>query len=275
MRSPARPPRWPPAGSRLRRGSRASSAAIAIPAGIRDSRTCRASRHFSRREARFPDGSGPFCFGSSLLTLFGACGHRAATLHAQRRSLTTCREAAPVLAGREPCKNCGCSSMGRARPRHGRGHGFEPRLPLHFRVCPCTTRHARAEGTAVRGCARGRAPCAARAPGRLADPSRLDTAESGICRVRLAGQGCRAFTPATRVRLPYTTPDQKPCALTRRAETGRKDRAAPDPVTGIIPSAPLAQRTRAPVYEAGGRTFESCAGRHTRVASRAGYCSCL
>jgi hypothetical protein len=127
---------------------------------------------------------------------------------------------------------CGCSSAGRARPRHGRGPGFESRLPLHFRVCPCTTRHARAVGTAKRGCARGRSPCAARAPGRLADHSRSDTAESGSRRVRLAGQGCRAFIPATRVRFPYTTPDQKSCALTRKAETGRKDWAAPELVTG-------------------------------------------
>ena len=27
---------------------------------------------------------------------------------------------------------CGCSSAGRARPRHGRGHEFEARHPLHF-----------------------------------------------------------------------------------------------------------------------------------------------
>ena len=27
---------------------------------------------------------------------------------------------------------CGCSSVGRARPRHGRGHEFETRHPLHF-----------------------------------------------------------------------------------------------------------------------------------------------
>ena len=32
----------------------------------------------------------------------GASGHRAATLRMQRRSLTRCREAAPVLAGGEP-----------------------------------------------------------------------------------------------------------------------------------------------------------------------------
>ena len=129
-------------------------------------------------------------------------------------------------------QTCGYSSDGRARPRHGRGHGFESRYPLHFRVCPCTTRHARAVGTAKRGCARGRSPCAARAPDRLAGHSRLDTAESGSRRVRLAGRGHLSFKEATRVRIPYTTPDKKSCALTRRAETGRKDRAAPELVTG-------------------------------------------
>ncbi len=30
------------------------------------------------------------------------------------------------------CTFCGCSSVGRARPRHGRGHEFETRHPLHF-----------------------------------------------------------------------------------------------------------------------------------------------
>lgn len=81
-----------------------------------------------------------------------------------------------------------------------------------------------------------------------------------ICRVRLVGRGHLSFKEATRVRIPYTTPDDagfgcwyacpgsypgvsrvrfpspqpdtKSCALTREAETGRKDRAAPELVTG-------------------------------------------
>lgn len=143
-----------------------------------------ASSSLLTREARIPDGSGPFCFSVAPR----GRGHRAATLQAQRRSLTSCRVAAPVLAGSEPRNFCGCSSDGRARPRHGRGRGFESRLPLHFRVCPCATRHARAVGPAKRGCARGRTPCAARGPGRLADHSRLDTAESGIRPCRSDGR---------------------------------------------------------------------------------------
>jgi hypothetical protein len=54
------------------------------------------------------------------------------------------------------------------------------------------------------------------------------------CRVRLAGRGHLSFKEATRVRIPYATPYPKSCALTRRAETGRKDRAAPELVTGPI-----------------------------------------
>ena len=116
----------------------------------------------------------------------------------RRRSLTTCREDAPVLAGGEPRIHSGCSSMGRARPRHGRGHGFDPRLPLHFRVCPCTTDRARAEGTARPGCARGRSPCAARAPGRLAGHSRLDTAESGSLPGRRGTRSLASSRPRVR-----------------------------------------------------------------------------
>ncbi len=48
------------------------------------------------------------------------------------RSLTTCRKDASVLADGLPCNFCGYSSAGRARPRHGRGHEFETRYPLHF-----------------------------------------------------------------------------------------------------------------------------------------------
>src|SRR5688572_20400717 len=48
------------------------------------------------------------------------------------RSLTTCCEATSVLADGLPRNFCGCSSAGRARPRHGRGHEFETRHPLHF-----------------------------------------------------------------------------------------------------------------------------------------------
>lgn len=53
------------------------------------------------------------------------------------------------------------------------------------------------------------------------------------CRVRLAGRGLLSFKEATRVRIPYTMPNQKSCVLTRGTETGLKDRGAPELVTGL------------------------------------------
>ena len=49
----------------------------------------------------------------------------------RRSSLTTCLQARPGT-GRGRLARRGCSSAGRARPRHGRGHEFEARHPLHF-----------------------------------------------------------------------------------------------------------------------------------------------
>ena len=64
--------------------------------------------------------------------------------------------------GRRPsCKSCGYSSVGRARPRHGRGHEFETRYPLHF-GCVFSLRTAR-HGVGGAGCASPMArSCAAR-----------------------------------------------------------------------------------------------------------------
>lgn len=47
-------------------------------------------------------------------------------------SLTSCRKATFGTGRRIALQLCGCSSAGRARPRHGRGHEFEARHPLHF-----------------------------------------------------------------------------------------------------------------------------------------------
>lgn len=140
---------------------------------------------------------------------------------------------------------------------------------------------------------------------------------SHTCRVRLAGRGHLSFKEATRVRIPYTTPvrmagrllaclpglisrcnggsipspatNTKSCPLTRRAETGRKDWAAPELVTGPMwivaredQGAPLLRESRhrrrersnrsrsankyrgcssvgrAPALQAGCRRFEAC-----------------
>jgi hypothetical protein len=55
-------------------------------------------------------------------------------------------------------------------------------------------------------------------------------------RVRLDGQGHRAFIPGTRVRIPHAMPEQPgaPSSSHFGVEIGRNDRAAPEPVTGWI-----------------------------------------
>ena len=77
-------------------------------------------------------------------------------------------------------------------------------------------------------------------------------------RVRLAGRGHRAFIPGTRVRIPHATPvNRSPRrAHASRAEIGRNDWAAPEPVTGwndcLVNSA-----ARVPACLAGSRGFDS------------------
>lgn len=126
------------------------------------------------QEARIPDGTGPFAF-STLLVGHAAivprrCASAATFINKMPRGSTG--------TGRsEPRKQSGCSSVGRARPRHGRGNGFETRHPLHFGCAlapPPGAQPRERLGRDVHGVA---TPCAARAPGRLAGHSRLDTAE--------------------------------------------------------------------------------------------------
>lgn len=94
-------------------------------------------------EARIPKGSGPFSFLTSTGLCIGA-GQRSKDRTTARggRSLTSCRKAASVLADGVPCTYCGCSSAGRARPRHGRGDEFETRHPLHFGCVHALRGHA-------------------------------------------------------------------------------------------------------------------------------------
>ena len=87
-------------------------------------------------QARIPQGSGPFCF------LFGSTQPSRASAQDSDRwiaspengesSLTTCRKTTLGTGRGHVLQICGCSSAGRARPRHGRGHEFEARHPLHF-----------------------------------------------------------------------------------------------------------------------------------------------
>ena len=84
-------------------------------------------------EARIPKGSGPFPFLTSTGLRVGADRRSMdRTTGDGGRSLTTCCGTTSVLADGLPRNFCGCSSAGRARPRHGRGHEFETRHPLHF-----------------------------------------------------------------------------------------------------------------------------------------------
>ena len=115
------------------------------------------------------------------------------------------------------------------------------------------------------------------------------------CRVRLAGRGHRAFNPGTRVRIPHATPVQQQQALVELTLRGRKPAAtigrrrnpSPDGIRFVnsgarVPAClagsrgfesrterqdrtSLAQWIRAPAYEAGGCTFESCTGCHKDV----------
>lgn len=99
--------------------------------------------HMSR--PGFRKGSGPFsfpcCLGctSHVSDDRPAIGHRVPQGHtdAQRASdcsLTSCREPPAQLGARRARKQSGYSSAGRARPRHGRGLGFEPRYPLQHLI---------------------------------------------------------------------------------------------------------------------------------------------
>lgn len=155
------------------------------------------------REARIPDGSGLFCSSSRPLGL-----------RPSRRNAAC----AVTFINKMPRGSAGTGRMRASQlfadvaQMEERDHamveaaGSNPAFRSTF-GCALAPPAARAVGPAKRGCARGRSPCAASAPGRLADHSRLDTAESG-------------------------SPTPKSCALTRRAETGRKDWAAPELVTG-------------------------------------------
>ena len=77
-------------------------------------------------------------------------------------------------------------------------------------------------------------------------------------RVRLAGRGHHSFKVDTRVRIPHATPANRSPRRTHasRAEIGRNDWAAPEPVTGwndcLVNSA-----ARVPACLAGSRGFDS------------------
>ena len=123
------------------------------------------------------------------------------------RSLTSCRKTTPVLADGLSCTFCGCSSAGRARPRHGRGHEFETRHPLHF-GCVLALR------CRATWCWR----CGMCATQGLSHVQR-DTTSDGMLAFGHSRSGfslsCSSgwlrtpgFSPVTRVRIPHALPDQ-------------------------------------------------------------------
>ena len=152
------------------------------------------------------------------------------------RSLTTGCETTSVLADGSARKLCGCSSAGRARPRHGRGHEFETRHPLHFgcvlslrcRVTWCWRRGMcatpRPEPRAARHHIRRDARVWAQpkwiyialvAQQAEQPPCKLQAARSNrrrghhqSSRVRLDGRGHHSFKVDTRVRILHATPAQ-------------------------------------------------------------------
>ena len=126
--------------------------------------------------------------------------------------------------GRRPVLHlCGCSSAGRARRFQRRGHEFETRHPLHFGCVHALRGHTTWCWWSGMCAALGQAPCS-----ETPHPtgcSRLGTAEVDLQfrRVRLGGQGHRAFNPGTRVRIPHATPVQE--ALVELTLRGRKTAA--------------------------------------------------
>ena len=166
-------------------------------------------------------------------------------------------------------QTCGCSSAGRARPRHGRGHEVETRHPLHdsLRVCPCTPFRA-CMVLAVGMCAaRARSTCS-----ETPHPtgcSRLGTAEVNSRSMSRSSsrQGRRTFNPATRVRLPHAIPVQTE-AIVELTLRWRKSAATIGRHRNPSPEHPCFVNSvvRVPACLAGSRGFEPRTGRQSVAA---------
>ncbi len=191
-------------------------------------------------EARIPKGSGPFSFLTSTGLRIGADPRSMdRTTGDGGRSLTTCCEATSVLADGLPRNFCGCSSVGRARPRHESWVIGATSSRLVIRSTSGVSFHSVAarHGVGGAGCARPLArPRAARHHIRRdarvwAQPKWISIAlvaqqaEQPPCkrqaarsnrrrghhqssRVRLDGRGHHSFKVDTRVRIPHATPAQ-------------------------------------------------------------------
>ena len=193
------------------------------------------------------------------------------------RSLTSCRKAAPVLAGGMPCTFCGCSSVGRARPRHvswGSGPRVRDSSSAPLRVCPCTPRprdrvlvvrdvrgpwpdHVQRDTTSDGTLALGHSRSGTFSPWLSRQGSRRCKRQAARsiscrghqqpCRVRLDGRGHHPFKVGTRVRIPHATPEQGTSVeLTLRgwkpaATIGRRRNPSPDGSRGGVAQHPVEQ----------------------------------
>ena len=95
-----------------------------------------------------------------------AIGHRVPREHTDVQcapdcSLTSCREPPAQLGARRARHEGGYSSADRARPRHGRGLGFEPRYPLQHLIAGVLRHNGRVRAPESAGAA---GMCAAGTP---------------------------------------------------------------------------------------------------------------
>jgi hypothetical protein len=221
-----------------------------IAAQVREQGSCKHALHKSL--PRGPDSERIRAFLFSPPVSQPDAPHRAAHMAALRRRIVGTR----MFFNKLPRGNagtgrlvrlaiCGCSSAGRARPCHGRGHGFETHHPLHF-GCVLAPLPSAAVGTAGRD-VHGVAP--------------------HVQREHLAG------SPATRA---WAQPKwtKNLARSLREAETGRKDWAAPELVTGTHKSpGPLTQWPEClPVQEEAAGSTPARAAIHAAIAQTVERC---
>lgn len=146
---------------------------------------------------------------------------------------------------------CGCSSVGRARPRQGRGHEFETRHPLHvgcvraqapvrLRACACPRCGTRAAMRLVH-----------RAPRVWAQPTWIPMSRSS------SGPGHRAFNSEITGSTPVRDARQEPSALARLEGGNRPQRLGGAGTRHRTLHRGCSSDGRAPALQAEGRRFEA------------------
>ena len=170
-------------------------------------------------------------------------------------SLTSCRDAAPVLAG-SACRTFADVAQWKSAtlPRSRPWFRSPPSAPL--RVCPCGTAGARPRERRG-GNVHGVAPHVQRghlagmpATRARAQPKWVHVVFVQWSRIPDLQSGDTGSNPV------HDASQPKRNAARRAAETGRKDRAAPEPVTGNQFRWGYSSVGRAPALQAEGRRFE-------------------